>query len=652
MNKFLGLALITFLLLVLGANVFACNISVSNFSTDLRPENTDSYYSSISSAKNNDIDVKIEFIVDAHSGNDCPTNISAQAIIYRYNTNNSTWESFRTTSAKTQELSNDSYIFVWSNEFNTGSNSTYTRYRVDGVILNGSTELQKREAYIDIIDNSCTGIRLTTSTINVDEGRSASKAFAIENNTDYDFRITNARAYFVNSIIRNARVDYDTIVPSRSTRNITVLVDVGTVSFTTTTTGTLAVNGTLNSNTCSTTDVGTKLFDIVIRDTGTNTTTNYDNYYDSYYDNYYNSTSSECGDIRLESKTIYADEATNSKPVFAIQNLSTKRFEVLEVSTTTNGIIATPHTNDQYIFPGQVGNVILNLTTPSVTTETAYTNSVKVRGRFADGRTCEFRDINSTYLVNVLNQSNYIETDCRGLNISAPNTFNVENYGVMPFSIQNLTNKTATVFIEGTVDASPTLVTLPSGATVSRDLTILMQSATGQVSFRPVVDGCSIPSKFVSLTNSAKGEVKNIKMTVITESDTNSSGLMLTIELNNPTTRAFNGTLEVTAVGFNDSKQNIGISPGLNHASVVLAQNGQLTNGKGKAVFYFEGQKIEAEFSTGNNSSLAGLFSLGAENESIGLILLVAIAVVILVGIVSARGNVKAERDSGQRWAK
>ncbi len=646
MNKLLGITLVALAFLMLSINAFACNISLTNFSTELRPENTDSYYSSISTAKNNDIDIKLEFEVDSHSGTDCPTNIGAQAKIYRYNSNNSTWENFRTTSLKTQELSNDSYIFVWSNEFNTGNSSTYTRYRVDGLIFNSSTQLDKMEAYADVIDNSCSGIRLTTSTLTVDEGRTGSKVFTIENNTDYDFTIDNARAYFSNSLIRNGRVDYDSTVPSRSTRSITVSVDVGTVSSTSTTTGTLAVNGRLNSNSCSESDVGTRLFDITVRDTGTNTTTDY---YDDYY---YNSTSSDCDDIRLESKTIYADESSNEKVTFALQNLSTKRFEILEISTTSNGLIAAPYMNDQYIFPGQVGNVILNLTTPNVTSERAYNNYVKVRGKFADGRTCEFRDINSIYTVNVLNQSDYVETDCRGLNISAPNAYNIENFGTMQFSIQNMTNKIATIFVEGTVDATPTVITLPSGSTIARELTISMSAPSGQLNFRPIVDGCSLPSKFVALTNSAKGEVKSVKMTATTEFDKNSGNTILTVELNNPTSKEFNGTLEISAAGFKDIKQSISLSPGVNHSTLVLEPTGTAASGKGKATFYFEGQKIETEFNTGQTNSLAGLFAFGAGNMTIGIVLIVIIAVIVLVGIVSGRGNIKVERDNSQKWTK
>jgi hypothetical protein len=143
-----------------------------------------------------------------------------------------------------------------------------------------------------------------------------------------------------------------------------------------------------------------------------------------------------------------------------------------------------------------------------------------------------------------------------------------------------------------------------------------------------------------------------VKMTATTEFDKNSGNILLAVELNNPTSKEFNGTLEVSAQGFKDVKQSISLSPGANHSEIVLEPNGSATNGKGKATFYFEGQKIETEFSTGQANALAGLFAFGAGNEAIGISLIVIIAIIVLVGIVSGRGNIKVERDNSQKWIK
>jgi len=495
------------LISILMGGAYACSIDTSSFQTEAR--GTGDYSTAITAENSTDIDIKISFTVDSYSGSDCPTNISAQSKVYRYNNDTSNWEYVRTTASKSQELSNDTYVFVWNNEFNTGSNSKYTRYRIDGNIISGSTIVDSESAYIDVENNSCSGITLVANNFTINEGATSTRTLRIENNTNKEFSISTLSVLLSSPVIRSGSTSgYDNVVSSFSYEPVNLYLDAGFVSSNTTTTLKFQVSGYLGNNYCSISAIGTKNFDVTVQNTGTND--NYDDtYYDSYYDNY-STTSSACADINLSANSTTMDEATEGKPVINITNSSTKRFEILEVKTTNNGIDLSNYYNDKYVYPDQVSDIVLKAISPSVTADKVYTNTVWVRGVFSDGRSCSFdatgRAILTTTVVDAsaITATFNMPLNCANFSISAPSSANINNYGSIPFTINNSTGKRADIYIEGTTGTTttPTLISIPGSSSLSRDLAVNINSANGQIIFRPVVDGCSLVSRSIAVTNS------------------------------------------------------------------------------------------------------------------------------------------------------
>ncbi len=505
-----ALAIVAFVILIflVMGGAYACSINVSSFQTEAR--GTGDYSTAITADRSTDIDIKISFTVDSYSGSDCPTNISAQSKIYRYNNDTSNWEYVKTTSSKSQELSNDTYVFVWNNEFNTTSTAKYTRYRIDGNILSGSTIVDTETAYVGVENNSCSGVTLVANNFTINEGATSTRTLRIENNTNKEFSISTLSVILNSPIIRSGNTSgYDNVVSSFSYEPVNLYLDAGFVSSNTTTTLKFQVAGYLGNNYCSISAIGTKNFDVTVQNTGTNDNYN-DTYYDPYYDNY-STTSSACADINLSANNTTMDEATEGKPVINITNSSTKRFEILEVKTTNNGVDLSNYYNDKYVYPGQVSDIVLRAISPSVTSDKVYTNTVWVRGVFSDGRTCSFGLTGKTTIITTIVDASAIAAtqnlplNCTNFSISVPSSAQIKNYGAIPFTINNNTGKRADIYIEGTtgINTTPTLIPLPGSSSITRELAVNVNSANGQVTFRPVVDGCSLASKSVAITNTS-----------------------------------------------------------------------------------------------------------------------------------------------------
>ncbi|MFA6065460.1 MAG: hypothetical protein WC746_06480 [archaeon] len=637
----LSAILVLILILISGANA-ACNINISSLDTEVR--STGDYYSSVASDYSQDIDTRVTFYVSSYSGSDCPSNINAKAIVSRYNETTNAWSTYLTTEQKSQSLTTGTYSIVWDNAFNTGSNTNFTRFRVEGLVLNGSTELDRTEAYVDVQDNSCSGVKLNTTNITINEGTTNTRTFTIENNTDNSFSVSSMDVMFTSSLIKSGSVDYDSPISAHSTRNITLTLDSGFVSSNQTTTGTLKVSGNLGNATCSMYDIGQKNFSVTVQNTGSN-----DN--GDYYSS--GSTSSDCGDIDLIVRDFTMDEASETKVAFSVKNNSTKRFEVTDVALTSNGLDLSNYYNEKYVFSGQVSDVIVKAVAPNVAQNKIFNNSIKVRGVFTDGRSCSFEDIysktfNTTIVDNPTQNSNL--TNCGSFSISTPAQLTVQNYGTAKITISNGTNAKATVYVEGTVDAQPSVIVLPANTSISREINFSIFAQTGELVFRPVIEGCYPSLVKTQVTNNANGSLNQVKLTTSTREDQNTGNLLLTLGINNSTNKTFVGLAIVTVPGYATITKTISAAPGSTSYELVLVPNGELKVGNGKVTFQSNGEEITQEINP-SGSGFAGLFAFGANFGGLGLLLLILVAAVLLAAIISERNN-STTKETDQQWVE
>ncbi|MFA5126211.1 MAG: hypothetical protein WC462_04395 [archaeon] len=642
MNYEMRIASVLVLFLVLISGAFACDISIRDFSVDVR--GTVDFDSSISAARNTNIDVRETFYVEDYADDSrgtCPSNISARAIIYRYNNDTARWETLRTTTLQSQTLREGTFTFNWDDAFSTGSDNDYTRYRVVGKIsATNAPDLNdlEEEAFVDVQDNSCSGIRLVTSNMTVDEGQTSTSTFRIENGTNTEFEINSFNIYSSNTLIKSGSLDYDHTVSPHNNQLVTVSIEAGYVVFTTTTSVRLELEGYIGNTHCSVSDIGRKNFDVTIRDTGATDPGT--------------SSSGDCDDITINANSITMDESSKGQVTVQVKNDSTRRFEILEVKPVGSGVELSNYYNEKYIFPGQISDLVLQAKSPSVTQNKIFSeNTIKVRGMFADGKTCSFSSLTDTFDITVMDQSGSGVANCSAFSISVPSTINIQNYGSIPFTIINGTNRKADIYLEGTVEIVPGVISIPEGVSVSRDAKIKITAQSGEVSFRPVIEGCSIPATRVVITNTAKGALSQLVITTKTTKDENTGVTILTVEITNPTTKTFSGELNVNAPqGWSAAGRTVSVQQGRNVFQIMLTPVANASQGNGEVTFKADGEEISAQYNTQPEGSFAGLFALGSTAGSIGIILLIVIAVLLLVSMIENRSP--AENEQTQPWVE
>jgi len=610
--------------------------------------NTDGYATSISAEDNSPVTIRVRFDIDDLSGTDCAREISARSVIYRI-TESGNWQQFRTTSARSQTLIEDEYYFIWTNEFTV--DDYYTRYRIETRIFDSNNEeYQNLTGYVDVVSNNCSGIKLTTYDYTIDEGEESTRYFRIENNTNKEFRVNDLGVLFTNSLVRSGSVDYDSTIPRYSQETVDVTLSAGYVSSDSTTTGTFTVSGYLDGTFCSTTAIGRKSFSVTVQDTGSTSSggSNDDDY----------TSIADCEDLSVIVKNIDISESSEQTEIFYLRNDSTKRFEITEIQLTNNGLTLENYYNEKYASANGAANIIIKAKAESVFANKTFENNIRVRGRFSDGRTCSFDNIQrKIFNVNILNTDSATNTtnttpNCNNFSISAIDNIQIENFGKIPITITNGTNQRADVYVEGTIETTPSLISLPPNSSITRDLDVKTYLASGEITLKPSVTGCNFPSKTIRVTNTAKGSIS--QLSVDTKFEQNETQGTIIIQVNNPTTKIFNGIVKVnTPTGWSTNTKEVTITPGTNNIVIPLSKETNATNGKGTISLIIEGEEIKNEYTiSGSNSSgsLSGLFSLGIFGISnLGTLLILIILVILIIGMIG-RITSNSKSEEKQVW--
>ncbi len=609
--KLFGIILV---LIALTGFVNACSVDLSNINLETRVEGD--YLETISAENNDEIDIRISFIIDDVSGTDCASTITAKTKIYRLDDGD--WDLVKTTSTKTQSLEEGEIVFIWSNEFEVNSN--YERYKIEGIILEGTDELDVREAFIDVEDNSCSGIQLITENFIIDEGRETTKTFRIENNTNQDFDISNLRVYFTNTLITSGSVDYTDFVGKHNNQNISVSLNAGNISYDQTISGTFAVSGYLGNTFCSETQIGRKTFQTTVR---------------NVTNNYTPTSSSECNDLRIVTRNIEVNENTTTKEAFYLQNNSNKRFQITNVSVIDSGLTIKPFYFEEYVFPGNIGDIILELNSNNVFQTSNYEQVLRVSGKFSDGKTCSYSNIgDKKFFVTINDLSNNTFTNCENFSINTQTELNIENSGKLNYSITNNTGKKAIIQFESNLSINRSSKIIPNNSSISDELIIGINEKTGKITFKTIIEGCNITPIVVNVTNTAKGNLESVSMS--TKIEENDDEKILRIIFNNPTTKTFLGVLRLNLEGQVIDDRIIAVPSGESYNEFLINKE---KIAKGSISFVSNGEEQKLELNEAQTPTFTGLFAFGINYSIIGLILLITIVVIVLIIVFNEPKN-------------
>ncbi len=623
--------------LFLMSGAFAvCSVDVEDFEILLRAENGD-YDESISASDNDEIDVKISFTVESIGDeDDCSDYIKADATIFRYDDDDDEWEEWKSIGVKSQTLEEDDFTFTWTNEFEIDSD--YSRYRLDGVVTEDNDELDDGEAYIDVAIEDCSGIELKTYDMTIDEGKTGTKNFYIENNTDVDFEIDFVDVYFTKSILEEGNLEYDDDdIENNDQRKVEVELEVGYVGDDTDYTGTFVVSGYLGDTYCSENDIGREEFTLTVEDTGSDGDDDDDD------------GPAECEDVELYIKDVTMFENSGKEALFYLKNDGGKKFEITDVQVTDNGVEIENYYNEKYAFAeGGVADIILKINSPSVSEDKVYGNRIEVKGKFVGGKSCSYESVGEkNFDVYVENKNSTQQTTCDGLDLIVPSNIEVNGIGSIPVKIINNTGKKATIYVESELQTSRTLYVLPSNTSIEEDLSFYIEKETSKVVFRPFVSGCNISSKTTSILNTITGKITDLSITSELKPDTNNENANILVKIENPTSKIYKGTLslELQNSGIKDTVQ-VQINPGLN---TIDLGSYSLKDVEGPRTIRFSsnGEEIYEE----NNKQPASLTALFGLTGVVGAILISLIIVGLLIFVISnSQETPKEVEEQPTKW--
>ncbi len=609
MNKLHIMLGLIFVLILSGA-MAACSVDLDNTNLEIRTDRENVYSTTISAEDDDTVDIKISFDITDISGDTCSSNITTKAEIYRWDATNTEWDLDRTTSTQSNNLEENPFIFTWNNALTVNDN--YERYKVEGYIQEGTNELDILEAYIDVQDNSCSGIELVVSDFYIDEGENQTKNFRIENNTNTDFDISEVDVYFTTSLITSGSVDYPDEVERYNNENVEITLEPNYVLSDTTVTGTFTVSGYIGNTFCSSSAVGRKTFEVTVRDTGASGTGG-------------SGTSSDCDDLELHTKIIKINEGQEKKEIFYLKNNSTKRFEILDIDTTQNGLELNSYYYEKYAFPGDIADIVLQAIAPNVTSNKTYGNILEVKGKFSDGKTCNFDDIQRDYDVYIMDSSSNITPNCETITIDVPSEVRMANSGIIPFTITNNSNTRLDVIVESTLTVDPTIIYLPGNTSTSREMFVSIEGAEGNI-YLKAQSQCPVQNKTIKVINTASGSLGQVTMSAEVINDNNTQ--ILRIKFVNPTDKAFLGVIKLDLEGIIMGDTIVTAPPGENFTDIALETDKPIN---GTVRFISNDQEISTTVGNNNNGVFAGFFGLSIEMAGIAIALILIIVAVVLI---------------------
>ncbi|MDD3159679.1 MAG: hypothetical protein PHQ98_01795 [Candidatus ainarchaeum sp.] len=607
-KKLINIFLVATILLIVAMNVSAaCWIDFYDAQAYVRTQNG-SYSNEINASSGDYIDIKLELDVRDYSG-DCSSQLNSYSKIYRWN--GSDWSYVSQTSSNYQYLSNRFITQTWSRAFSVSNN--YSEYKIISYIQSNYGTVQELTSYVNVSSSgNCSGITISTSDFTMNSNSTSSKTFRIINNTNKRFEINKVDVTTYNSLINTINSYYSgNTIYSNSSKDVEVKVSTNYTSSDKSLSATFAVQGYLDGKYCSFYEIGQKTFSIAVR-------SNSGPYYDS-----------ECSNITISGSDFTVDSGNTQKETFYIKNNSSKRFEITGVDLTSNGIDLKSSYYSQYAYPYESSNFVIEAKAPHTSDTRNYENTVRIKGRFSDGKTCEYNAIKEKTFKVYLN-SNEVQTNCNSFVLTAPSVLNIENFGTIPLTITNGTNKRADIYVESNLDVSPTVISLPENSSLSRSVSVALAYSSGEVSFRPVVEGCVYQPTRVNIYNNATGNLSSvsIKTSVITDNGVTK----LRVEFNNPASKMFIGTLKLNATGWSTDDKPLTITSGTNTVEMVLNKMSNPSN-TGSVIFSSNGQEIKTDFSVNNNGSdsLVGLFGLFGTFGWIAVILLVIVVAIVIL---------------------
>lgn len=616
MNKGIYIIGLVLAILLLVGNASACTVSMTDFDLEIRSD-TEGYGDNVDAVNGDDVDIRVELTIGtvADSSYACGSNAQVIADIYTYN--GSSYEYWVSTSTQNVNLTNgQNATITWDDAFEV--DDSYSRYQVRAKIYDANTDFSTQTSTIYVEQGECSDIILRTEDFNIDAGEEQTQTFEIENNSNVDFEVTSIDLSINNTDFSINSITYNDTVGADDSEDVDIEIEADSDATDQEIDGTFRVSGNLGALYCSVSDIGSETFTVEIDGDADN-------------DDSDDTSPADCDELSITANDFTIREGEEETVSFYLTNDSTKRFEILDVETSDNGVDIQTHFFEQYAFSGEVADIVLSVDAPNVSSNKVYENYIQVRGIFSDGTECQLEDVeDETFDVSVTNTIGFSSATCGELTIEVPDRVSVQNYGTIPFTIVNGTEKRADIIFESTIDVNPTLISLPENTSISREISVTIVGSEATILVKPQVDGCNYSSQKIIVENTARGNLEDVTMSLTMEEG--DDGIKMIVEFDNPTNKAFQGELSFEMPeGWNAENRIITAAPGKTIAEVQLSHVDGAAAGKGTARFVSGGEELTQEFGTSDRGAFtAGLFALG-DGMILGLIMIAVLVLVVLL---------------------
>lgn len=196
-----------------------------------------------------------------------------------------------------------------------------------------------------------------------------------------------------------------------------------------------------------------------------------------------------CSDISVSTKTVFMSESDTEKVSFDIRNRGDSDFAVYDVTVTENSSYVSVRNIDfdSYVNSDDAGKIEFDLVSPAVSGDKEATVTVKVRGRFDDGRSCAFSDLTRSFRVVIDNDGGSNSSICRDIDLKATDITITENTSrTKTITVENNNNNSFIVDSVRVSETSPyfrtSIRSKPSSVSANRTANILLNIETETVS--------------------------------------------------------------------------------------------------------------------------------------------------------------------------
>jgi hypothetical protein len=223
-----------------------------------------------------------------------------------------------------------------------------------------------------------------------------------------------------------------------------------------------------------------------------------------------------CGEIDIESHSVYLDAGQSIEEEFFVKNNSGRTFFVdgIEAYDYSSNVTVSPSEFDNSIRPGERGSIRAEIDAEDSSSDRTATGYLKVRGHFeGTGQYCSTGSVGSKSFSIQINGTESgsgsggggTVGNCGSIHITPPNSLFVNQNTPLSFSVDNPTSGTVFVFLRGAgITVSPNSFSIASHSNKAYSATVqYFNREPSRLEFVPIGNNCQGSIQYTTVYSTA-----------------------------------------------------------------------------------------------------------------------------------------------------